>query len=205
MQSQSSKYSQKFATGATLMRRSSMDPQSSLLGSVHSKRHAYIVRPSHYGTNNFSQRPAEKSFHFRHATAHRERPVRSPFDTKLAPSPPSTSGPIKLVKIILATWKLQPKDALSLLGYEAAQGPYVQDLLNGYGTLSSRDVKDRIACLFEVRRTLSGLFKDKEVENDWLRETHSILNDQKPIDLLLEGSIENLLLVKDYVELVAGR
>ncbi len=77
--------------------------------------------------------------------------------------------------------------------------------MNGYGILSGCDVRDRIACLLEIRGTLSGLFKDQDVENDWLREPHSMLNDQKPLDLLLEGSIENLLLVRDYAALAAGR
>ena len=41
---------------------------------------------------------------------------------------------------------------------------------------------------------------DEAVENDWLRETHATLDGQVPMDLLLEGSMENLLLVKEYVE-----
>ena len=32
-----------------------------------------------------------------------------------------------------------------------------------------------------------------------------MLNDQVLIDLLLEGAMENLLLVKEYVDTVAGR
>ena len=46
---------------------------------------------------------------------------------------------------------------------------------------------------------------DVEVENEWLRESHETLNGQIPMDLLLEGSMENLLLVKEYVEVAAGR
>jgi len=172
---------------------------------VHTKGNDYGAR--NHVINNFLKKLPEESSKIPSPPnmTRRECLARSPFDPELETSPPSTAGPIKLVRSILTTWKLQPKDALPLLGYEATQWPHVRDLLNGYGTLSGRDVKDRIACLFEVRRNLSGLFKDKEVENDWLRETHSILNDQKPLELLLEGSIENLLLVKDYVELAAGR
>ena len=32
-----------------------------------------------------------------------------------------------------------------------------------------------------------------------------MLNERSPMDLMLEGSMENLLLVRDYVEAAAGR
>ena len=34
---------------------------------------------------------------------------------------------------------------------------------------------------------------------------HDLLDGQAPMTLLLEGSMENLLLVKEYVEAAAGR
>lgn len=118
---------------------------------------------------------------------------------------PRVSGPIQFVNGLLETWGLRQSDATLLLGFEPVEWPQVERVLNGTGSLSGRDVKDRIACLFEIRRTLSGLFKNRNVENAWLRESHPLLNEQKPLDLLLEGSMENLLLVRDYVELAAGR
>ena len=71
--------------------------------------------------------------------------------------------------------------------------------------LRGRDAKNRIAYLFRIRKMLSALFGDKNVENEWLRERHEMLDDKAPMDLLLEGSMENLLLVKEYVEAAAGR
>lgn len=58
--------------------------------------------------------------------------------------------------------------------------------------------------LFRIRKTLYSLFRDEKAENDWLREPHDALDGQKPIDIMLEGSMENLLLVKEYVEEAAG-
>ena len=43
------------------------------------------------------------------------------------------------------------------------------------------------------------------MENEWLRERHEMLDDKAPMDLLLDGSMEDLLLVKEYVEAAAGR
>ncbi len=81
----------------------------------------------------------------------------------------------------------------------------VEGLLSGRVTLRGRDVKDRIAYLFRIRKTLSALFRDENVENEWLREPHGALNGKSPMDIMLEGSMENLLLVKEYVEAAAGR
>ena len=82
---------------------------------------------------------------------------------------------------------------------------YVNDVLQGCETLTGRDTKDRIAHLFQIRKLLFALFRDEAVENEWLREPRDVLKGKTPMDLLLEGSMENLLLVREYVELVTGR
>ncbi len=118
---------------------------------------------------------------------------------------PRLTGPIVFVRILLHTWRLSQTDANPLLGLEESDSSYADDLLSGRVTLRGRDIKDRIAYLFRIRKTLSALFRDEEVENEWLREPHDALDGQNPMTLLLEGSMENLLLVKEYVEAAAGR
>ena len=115
------------------------------------------------------------------------------------------TGPLQFLEKLLETWKLGHRDAIPLLGLEETDLSYVSDLFSGRATVRGRDVKHRIAYLFRIRKTLSSLFMDVEVENEWLRESHETLNGQIPMDLLLEGSMENLLLVKEYVEVAAGR
>ena len=115
------------------------------------------------------------------------------------------TGPIQFINNLLKVWKLKPDDAVLLLGFDRSDKSYVDSLLNGRVPLMGRDIKDRIAYLFQIRRTLSALFLSEDTENEWLREPHSMLNDQVLIDLLLEGAMENLLLVKEYVDMVAGR
>ena len=85
-------------------------------------------------------------------------------------------GPIQFLKQLLRTWHLRQGDAIPLLGLEETDLPYVADLLDGRVTVRGRDVKHRIAYLFRIRKTLSSLFRDVEVENDWLREPHETLN-----------------------------
>lgn len=115
------------------------------------------------------------------------------------------TGPVKFINQLLDTWHLSADSACTLLGFEHSDAGYIQDVLRGYATLRGRDAKDRIAHLFQIRASLSALFQDESVENEWLRERQQILNDKTPMELLQEGSMENLLLVKEYVGLVAGR
>ena len=115
------------------------------------------------------------------------------------------TGPVQFINKLLATWQLDPKDAVPLLGHELSEMPYVSDLLNGRTALKGRDTKDRIVYLFHIRKTLSALFLSEEDENKWLRRPHAALEGQTPMQRLLEGSMEDLLLVKEFVEEAAGR
>jgi len=44
-----------------------------------------------------------------------------------------------------------------------------------------------------------------EVENRWLREEHSLLAGRVPLSMLLEGSIEDMQLVREYVDTMVGK
>lgn len=114
------------------------------------------------------------------------------------------SGPIQLFLKLIDLWRLEKEDACKLLGYELAEIKYVEDVLSGVSPLLGRDPKDRVANLFVIRKRLAGLFKDIDVENEWLREKHADLNNNSPLELLLSGSMENVLLVKEFVEHVSG-
>ena len=120
-------------------------------------------------------------------------------------APNRISGPIQFVLKLLDSWRLNRDDAVFLLGFDQTNNGFVQAVLTGAADLHGRDVRDRIAHLFHIRRTLSALFRDLDVENDWLREPHTLLDEQEPLKLLLGGSMEDLLLVKEYVDAAAGR
>ena len=121
--------------------------------------------------------------------------------------PGRSSGPVLFVVKLLETWRLERDDAIVLLGFEpseAADRAYVRDLLDGRAPLIGRDARDRVACLFRIRQLLSALFRDEDVENEWLRENHRLLDDRAPMDLLRQGSMDNMLLVLEYAEKAAG-
>ena len=115
------------------------------------------------------------------------------------------TGPIQFILKLLEFWRLETSDAVRMLGFDRADTEHVAAVLAGDEQFRGRDVRDRISHLFWIRNTLWSLFRDLEVENDWLREPHSMLDDRTPLSLLLGGSMDDLLLAREYVDAVAGR
>jgi hypothetical protein len=114
------------------------------------------------------------------------------------------TGPVLFVEKLLSAWKLSLEQGASLLGFDDARS--LSHLLAGLTTLKGRDAKDRVRHLFEIREALFKLFGgDESAERYWLREPASLLGNKAPLDLLVDGSMENLLRTKQYVEYVAGR
>ena len=126
-------------------------------------------------------------------------------DISYQTNPQRISGPVQFVLKLLENWRLSRDDAVLLLGFEQKDNGFVQSVLAGAADLHDRDARDRIAHLFHIRQTLSSLFRDLDVENEWLREPHTLLDEQEPLKLLLGGPMEDLLLVKEYVDAAAGR
>ena len=119
-------------------------------------------------------------------------------------SPNRLTGPVQFVLRLLKFWRLRTQEAVGLLGFGPADADYVTAVLEGNGQFRGRDVQDRIAHLIWIRKTLWSLFRDLETENAWLREPHPMLDDKSPLSLLIEGSMEDLLLTREYVDSAAG-
>lgn len=113
-------------------------------------------------------------------------------------------GPIRLVSKILNTWRLGEWERARLLGLGESDQASIEEFLNGNATTIRRDTKDRIAYLIQIRSTLFSLFRDESVENEWLREPNEMLEGNSPLDQMLEGSIESLLLVRDFCDEAGG-
>ena len=119
--------------------------------------------------------------------------------------PPRLTGPLQFVVKLLKSWKLSMRDAVGLLGFREEDRDYVEDVLRGKAMFRGRDVSDRIANLFWIRNLLRSLFRSVEEENLWMRERHEKLDDKSPLSLIVGGTMEDLLLVKEYVEWVCRR
>lgn len=115
-------------------------------------------------------------------------------------------GPIKFINKLLTLWNIRPEDAVSLLGLDDRKRGYVNKLLQGWDHLvEGSETEDRIAYLFYIWSVVSELFRDRTVEIEWLRRAEPELEGKAPMELMLSGPITDLLLVKDFVDLVSGR
>jgi hypothetical protein len=118
--------------------------------------------------------------------------------------PRRLTGPAQFLVQLLDFWQLPISGACALLGYDLQEQEAVQSILSGATGLRSRDARDRVASLVKIRTLLSGLFRSVEKENEWLREPKELLGNKSPLDLMLEGSMEKLLTVRQFVEVMAG-
>ena len=118
--------------------------------------------------------------------------------------PARPPGPVQFVAKLADFWRLNQQDLAGLLGFGPGDATHAADLLAGREGLHGRDIRDRIAHLFRIRESLHSLFRDLEVENEWLREPHDLLEGRSPMSLMVGGSMEDLLLVREYVDEVAG-
>lgn len=115
-------------------------------------------------------------------------------------------GPIKFVNKLLDMWEIDHESAASLLGFDKQNKVYVGKLLKGYEYLvEGSETEDRIAYLFYIWSVLSELFRDSAVEIQWLRTVEHELDGKAPMELILSGSITDLLFVKEFVDLISGR
>jgi len=115
------------------------------------------------------------------------------------------TGPVQFILKLLEFWRLEPDDAVGLLGFDPSDSDHVAAVLAGNEQFRGRDVRDRLSHLFRIRKTLWSLFRDLDTENAWLREPHVLLNDRSPLSLLVGGSMEDLLLAREYVDAAAGK
>ena len=118
--------------------------------------------------------------------------------------PRRLSGPVQFVVKLLEIWRLEEEDAVRLLGFDRKDADHVAAVLAGREEFRGQDVRERIAHLLWIRKTLFALFRDRDTENAWLRGSHSWLDGRVPMELMLGGSMEDLLLVRDYVDTAAG-
>jgi uncharacterized protein (DUF2384 family) len=119
------------------------------------------------------------------------------------PAPKRKTGPVQYLEKLLQVWGLNATEGAILLGADDAS--YVRRLSLGATRLDGRDAKDRVAHLFAIDEALSRLFRNDEVVREWLREPKRELGGKSALDVLLEGSMENMLLVKQFTEHLSGR
>jgi hypothetical protein len=115
-----------------------------------------------------------------------------------------TPGPISLFGKILAEWNLGSQEAARLLGFEDNETKLAEDVLSGITTLRGKDAKERLRNILRIKVKLDALFENPEAQNKWLHRPAPLLEGKVPFDLLLDGSFENILRVRELVDHITG-
>lgn len=115
-------------------------------------------------------------------------------------------APIQAVKKVLERWQVSTDRTAQFMGLDSSMQKYVEELLTGRRMLvQGSETDDRIAILYYIRCVLGALFRDKEVENEWLRRPHPELGGKSPMDLMQSGPRTDLLTARHHVDWVSGR
>lgn len=115
------------------------------------------------------------------------------------------TGPVKAFRRVIDDWNLDIAAAAAMLGFEPEDGSLVAGVLDGVYSLRGRDTKDRIAYAIAIHHALRSLYRNVDIERQWLTEPKHELHSQAPISFLKNGAMDKLLAVKQLVEFVAGR
>jgi hypothetical protein len=112
-------------------------------------------------------------------------------------------GRIKGFRRLMDRWGFTRKDAKEILGFD--NEGMIGELYTGIEKVQQRDVKDRLRLFLSLAVDLHGLFREHDVIKEWFDEPHGMLRGKTPRSLLVEGSMENLLRVKQLAQYEANR
>ena len=116
------------------------------------------------------------------------------------------SAPIQAAKVLLERWNIGTELTARFIGFGQSQERYVEEMLTGREILiQGSEAEDRIVYLYYIRCVLGAMFRDKEVENRWLRMPDPKLGGKSLMDLILSGPWTDLLAAMHHVDWVSGR
>jgi hypothetical protein len=113
------------------------------------------------------------------------------------------SGQIVLFQRIMEDWGFGEPEAATLLGFETASD--ISEIYHGRRSVGHRDANDRLRAVLRMGADLDALFGEVAAIREWLSEAQRDLGGMTPRSLLTEGSMENLLKVKQYIAFLSGR
>jgi Protein of unknown function (DUF2384) len=112
-------------------------------------------------------------------------------------------GRIKGFRRFMEKWGFSRKDAAEILGFE--NEGLIGELYAGIEKVQQRDVRDRLRHFLSIAVDLDGLYDDDQNVRHWLDQPKKLFQGKTPRELLVEGSMENLLRVQQLVRYEANR
>jgi hypothetical protein len=105
---------------------------------------------------------------------------------------------------LAAKWNLSVNQQRGLLGWPASSTYHKYK--SGQVGILSFDMLTRISLLLGIYKALHILYSQAELADGWLRlrNTNSIFGGKSPLDLMLEGGIDGLFLVRRLLDARRG-
>lgn len=130
-----------------------------------------------------------------------EAPSLRAYSSSALPKKPA--GQIKLFQSVVDDWGFSELEAATLLGFEKSSD--IRDVLSGRRAIGQRDANDRLRSVLRIAADLSALYRDVAIIRAFMVQPQPRLGGATAKQLLTEGSMENLLLVKYYLAQLSGR
>jgi hypothetical protein len=115
----------------------------------------------------------------------------------------NVTAPVKAVLSILRRWTIGDDVGAQILGTD--EPGYVADLRSGAASLKTRDMRDRARLLLDIYEGVFALLRNSEAEQVWIKIPRQDLDGQSVLDLMIEGSLRNLIRAQAFVDYVNGR
>jgi uncharacterized protein (DUF2384 family) len=105
---------------------------------------------------------------------------------------------------IAATWKLPPRDAMTLLGLRSRSTYHVWK--EGKSGPLARDTLERISYVLGIYKALQMLLPSDEAADAWMRKPNAapIFGGRSALDRLLSGNVADLYEVRRYLDAQRG-
>lgn len=124
--------------------------------------------------------------------------AESPVRARLTPA--AVAGMVNLAEI----WRLNTAEICTLLG-DVSERTWFRMKNGGWTGVLSQDSLTRISALIGIFKGLNLLFSEK-LANEWvsLPNTGALYGGRRPLDVMIDGGIPSLLLVRRHVDALRG-
>jgi len=102
---------------------------------------------------------------------------------------------------ITSFWNITEEEKKILLGVTSSSYFNWKRNLNG---ILSNDQLDRISYVVGIYKNLNVLFTNKKQANEWIKKSNSAFNDKSALEVMLQGKIMDLALVRGYLDAQRG-
>ncbi len=100
---------------------------------------------------------------------------------------------------ITELWKLTTVQKQILLGLDVNSSTYFKWQKEKSGILS-KDQLDRISYILGIYKALKIIFSDESQANEWIKKPNTAFNSQSALDVMLQGKITDLAIVRGYLD-----